>query len=169
MAGRGKPQGGDAWRRAIAGVTPLRKGQQRPAEPPAAPHSPHPAPHRGRSGGGSQPALRQSPFDPGLFRKLSAGKIAVDFTVDLHGLTEDEAYRLLLRRLEAARVHGKRRVVVITGKGRGGEGALRRALPRWLESPRFVPVVSAFTQAHARHGGEGAFYVLIRKSREWEE
>lgn len=164
MAKKRKPQADEAWRREIAGVTPLRKGKGKPERPTGTPEGAPPRPRSAPPGD----AHRQSPFDPGLYRKLSTGKIAIDFTIDLHGLTEDEAYRLLLRKLEAARVHGKRRLLVVTGKGRGGEGPLRRALPRWLTAPRFAPLVSAFTQAHARHGGEGAFYVLLRKSQGWE-
>ena len=51
-------------------------------------------------------------------------------------------------------------VLVITGKGRGGEpGVLRRQVPQWLGLPEFRALVVGFEDASVRHGGEGALYV----------
>ena len=58
---------------------------------------------------------------------------------------------------------GHQCVLVITGKGRGGEGVLRAQLPRWLSQPDLRPLVSRLAPAHARHGGSGAFYVFLRE------
>ncbi|MEL6664227.1 MAG: Smr/MutS family protein [Pseudomonadota bacterium] len=52
---------------------------------------------------------------------------------------------------------------MITGKGRGGEGVLRRNFLEWLSSGRASPHVSGYAPAHARHGGGGAFYVFLRR------
>ena len=61
-------------------------------------------------------------------------------------------------------------VLVITGKGRaaGGEserGVLRRQVPQWLSLPEFRSLVVGFEEAHIGHGGEGALYVRIRRSK----
>jgi DNA-nicking Smr family endonuclease len=57
-------------------------------------------------------------------------------------------------------------VLVITGKGRGGEvGVLRRQVPQWLSLPEFRSFVIGFEDAHIAHGGEGAIYVRVRRSR----
>ena len=53
-------------------------------------------------------------------------------------------------------------VLVITGKGKGGEGVLRRNFLRWLEMPAARVLVSGYSEAHARHGGSGAWYVFLR-------
>jgi DNA-nicking Smr family endonuclease len=57
---------------------------------------------------------------------------------------------------------------VITGKGGivgSGRGALRREVPQWLALPEFRPLVIGFEEAAATHGGAGALYVRIRRSR----
>ena len=41
-------------------------------------------------------------------------------------------------------------------------GVLRRNVPRWLAEPELRMIVVGYTSAHARHGGEGAFYVQLR-------
>ncbi len=107
----------------------------------------------------------------GLDRKgaarLKRGEMAIAGRLDLHGLTQDEAHRALVRFVERAHEAGSRTVLVITGKGGGaGEGVLRRAVPRWLGEARCRKLVLAVAPARPRHGGEGALYVLLRRKRE---
>ena len=61
-------------------------------------------------------------------------------------------------------------LLIITGKGKavGPEserGVLRRQVPHWLSLPEFRSLVVGFEEAHIGHGGEGALYVRIRRSR----
>ena len=74
------------------------------------------------------------------------------------------------RFLRQASGRGARLVLVITGKGARGEagerGVLRRQVPHWLRLPEFRALVIGFEQAHVAHGGEGALYVRVRRSRE---
>jgi len=127
--------------------------------------------------------LRASPpladFDRRKARQIASGKAEVDARIDLHGLDQREAYLRLRGFLADAHARGDRLVLVITGKGGGGEaldrlgefagerrrGVLRRNLPHWLEEPQFREMVSSFTQAGARHGGAGALYVRLRRGR----
>jgi DNA-nicking Smr family endonuclease len=44
-------------------------------------------------------------------------------------------------------------------------GVLRRQVPQWLSLPEFRSLVVGFEEAHIGHGGEGALYVRIRRSR----
>jgi DNA-nicking Smr family endonuclease len=84
----------------------------------------------------------------------------------LHGLTQAEAHDALLAFLHTAQTRGAKLVMVITGKGRGGEGgALKRQVPLWLALPEFRAMVVGFDDAHQRHGGEGALYLRVRKGR----
>jgi DNA-nicking Smr family endonuclease len=101
--------------------------------------------------------------------------VPVDARIDLHGLTQSPAHRKLLHFLEAAQADGARMVLVITGKGKPGEpggygfqerGVLRRAVPDWLRSAAFQPIVSGFSEAGRRHGGAGAIYVRLRRRRD---
>ncbi|WP_269221096.1 Smr/MutS family protein [Brevundimonas vesicularis] len=58
---------------------------------------------------------------------------------------------------------GMRAVLVITGQGRMGGGVIRSAFAEWMHSPALRGVVSGFTIAHQKHGGNGAFYVTLKR------
>lgn len=102
--------------------------------------------------------------------KLSRGRKDIDARLDLHGMTQSRAHRVLLNFLHHAQEDGLSVVLIITGKGRtvGAEserGVLRRQVPQWLGLPEFRSVVIGFDEAHIGHGGEGALYVRIRRVR----
>jgi len=59
-------------------------------------------------------------------------------TVDLHGLTVEQALRRVAQELHAARVRRLRRLVIITGAGwgnRDGKPVLRPRIEAWLRGP----------------------------------
>jgi DNA-nicking Smr family endonuclease len=120
--------------------------------------------------GPAEPAGKQPPF-AALGRRMRArvarGKEAIDGRLDLHGLTQSEAHTALLRFLRAATARDARLVLVITGKGRGESerGILKRQVPQWLSLPEFRALIIGFEQAHVAHGGEGALYIRVRRSR----
>src|SRR5690606_37160209 len=67
-------------------------------------------------------------FDPPTHKKISKGRVDIEARIDLHGLTQSEAYELLYGFLLAAHSRGLKHVMVITGKGRsfGSAGILRQ-------------------------------------------
>lgn len=102
--------------------------------------------------------------------QLSRGRKEIDARLDLHGMTQTKAHRVLLNFLHHAHESGMAFVLIITGKGRtvGPEserGVLRRQVPQWLGLPEFRSFVIGFEEAHIGHGGEGALYVRIRRAR----
>ena len=102
--------------------------------------------------------------------KLSRGRKDIDARLDLHGMTQTRAHRVLLNFLHDASEHGMTFVLVITGKGRtvgqdSERGVLRRQVPHWLGLPEFRSMVVGFEEAHIGHGGAGALYVRIRRAR----
>jgi DNA-nicking Smr family endonuclease len=102
--------------------------------------------------------------------QLSRGRKDIDARLDLHGMTQTKAHRVLLNFLHHAHESGMTFVLVITGKGRtvGPEserGVLRRQVPHWLGLPEFRSFVVGFEEAHIGHGGEGALYVRVRRAR----
>jgi len=101
--------------------------------------------------------------------QLSRGRKEIDARLDLHGMTQTRAHRALSGFLQRAHSDGLTFVLVITGKGRMGaeseRGVLRRQVPQWLSLPEFRSLVVGFEEAHIGHGGEGALYVRIRRSR----
>lgn len=120
-------------------------------------------------------------YDRREARGLGAGRISIDGRIDLHGMRQREAHGALRAFIMRARDKGHRHVLVITGKGaprgsRGDDdfyaeraetpGVLRRAVPLWLDEPDFRGWVVGYTQAAPRHGGEGAIYVRLRRSKD---
>lgn len=107
------------------------------------------------------------PLDRKTVTRLARGTLGLDGRLDLHGLTQEEAHRILQLFLSEAQANGGRMVLVITGKGGGPDdrGVLRRSVPHWLSSPRFRGLVSGFDQAHRSHGGSGALYVRVKRAR----
>jgi DNA-nicking Smr family endonuclease len=102
--------------------------------------------------------------------QLSRGRKEIDARLDLHGMTQTRAHRMLLTFLQRAHHDGLTFVLVITGKGKVGgaeseRGVLRRQVPQWLSLPEFRSLVVGYEEAHIGHGGEGALYVRVRRLR----
>ncbi len=95
--------------------------------------------------------------------QLSAGKIRVEDTLDLHGdVVEKGLARLRTFLVEANRI-GRRCVLVVHGKGTHSEhGApLREAVLGELLGP-LSGLVNMLSTAASSDGGEGATYVMLR-------
>jgi DNA-nicking Smr family endonuclease len=101
--------------------------------------------------------------------QLSRGRKEIDARLDLHGMTQSRAHRALAGFLQRAHSEGMSFVLIITGKGKIGveseRGVLRRQVPQWLSLPEFRSLVVGFEEAHIGHGGEGALYVRITRSK----
>ncbi|RCL03257.1 MAG: Small MutS-related domain-containing protein [Candidatus Tokpelaia sp. JSC189] len=104
-------------------------------------------------------------FDSTVHRKIAQGRLNIDARVDLHGLTQRQAYSLLLHFMQLAQYRGLRHVLVITGKGTssGSDGILRQMVPHWLETISFRLCINAFESAARHHGGHGALYIKLRR------
>jgi len=134
---------------------------------------PKPTPAAAPVNGVPAPAAKPKPqhvahsLDDQTLHKLKKGRLPIEGRVDLHGMTQDEAYSLLLTFLHRAHAGGIRYVLIITGKGSssGGDGILRRAVPAWLSTPAFRHLVSSHDHAARNHGGSGALYVRLRRTR----
>ncbi len=158
---------------------PVEAGATKPAEP-APSHAPsHPpkppaklaknakahAPKPAAKKPPPPPAMDLTALDGARARKLKRGELVPQDRIDLHGATEAVAHRRLETFVLAASAAGLRVVLVITGKGAGGRGILRELVPRWLKEARLRPHVVAVTRAAARHGGDGALYLYLRRHR----
>lgn len=98
-------------------------------------------------------------------KKMHAGKITLDATLDLHGLTQAEAHQRLISFVQSAVQNDYRMVLVITGKGRAGGGILRAKLPQWLRQAPLAPHINAIDHAVQRDGGTGAYYIRLRRRK----
>lgn len=108
--------------------------------------------------------------DRKTLRDLTRGKRRPEASIDLHGMTLAQAHVALNRFVLTSFAAGRRLVLVITGKGKGGEiawdgerGVLRRQVPDWLEADGLGAVVQEVLPAHKGHGGSGALYVVLRR------
>lgn len=114
-----------------------------------------------------RPVVHHYPLEKPVKKKLAKGRLPIEARLDLHGLFQGEAHDLLLDFLLRAHDRGLRHVLVITGKGSsmGSEGALRRAVPLWFSKAEFRFLISSYEWAARHHGGEGAMYVRLARSR----
>jgi DNA-nicking Smr family endonuclease len=119
---------------------------------------PPPAPAAPRVGGS---------VDRATVERLKRGQVNVEARIDLHGMDQRAAFAALMGFIETSSRGGRRALLIITGKGAVSEGGgvLRRNAPNWLMSSPLAGRILAIQPAHARHGGEGAFYVLLRRRR----
>lgn len=172
------------WEDVAETVSPLRpRRRMRPAPalpmPPASPPSvkrprllPMPSYQSALTPGITPPGV----IEPKLRKRLGRGRIVIDGTLDLHGMRQDEAYGALTRYIHARAARGDRTLLVITGKGLkkvNGDpttiverGVLRTMLPIWLSSPELLPLVAGWDQSAQTHGGEGAWYVRLRRQEQ---
>lgn len=178
MKRRGSTPEEDAalWSRVAATVRPIAgkvrpppppPGMRLPEKPPEAP----PPPRRSRIA--DRVAVDAATLDGSWEKRMTRGRLRPDLTVDLHGYTGTRAEAELHARIGDAALSGARVLLVITGKGRRGDdgdddpdrprGVIRSSLPRWLESPSLRPWIAALRPAHPRHGGGGAWYVILRR------
>lgn len=162
----------DLFAAVMRGVKPLPRSRPSPPSPPPAPRPvPLDEPRLPVAAAPATPAL-SSPPNPGIDRRtaerLRKGELAIDRRIDLHGMTEAAAHAALDRFVRQAWHDRARVLLVITGKGSVGQGGgvLRRNLPRWLAAGENAPRVLRVEPAQPRHGGSGAYYVLLRRQRE---
>lgn len=188
-----RPEEESLWQRVAETTRPMRKLSlpqpqevtPRPARRPAQQAEPLPAFRLGEKVRSSSahdlaPTLTEQfahtpvAMDRKAFGKLKRGKLKPEGRIDLHGKTLAQAHPALNRFVLGAHAQGKRLVLVITGKGKdrdsGGPiperlGVLRHQVPHWLTTPPLSSVVLQVTPAHLRHGGAGAYYVYLKRSR----
>lgn len=158
----------DPGDRRLAGPERASRGAARSATSETPPSPPPPGP----------PPL--GTFDRKRARGLVTGRVAIDAKLDLHGLRQDEAYQRLCGFLRDCSARGLSTVIVVTGKGgvrpasqptefgygMPERGVLRRNVPLWLEQAELRVLVASFRTAGIKHGGDGAFYIHLRKRRD---
>jgi len=172
------------WHKLTATVTPLRRVRPRPAAEPVSVEEFAQAIEPAKKVKGRVPPLRApaapppppSPepvpvLDGSWEKRIRAGRLAPDHSIDLHGLNLAAAHVRLDRALGDAAMMGWRVLLVVTGKPRPaplpGEprrrGAIRAEIGDWLTRSPHAHRIASVRQAHPRHGGEGALYVILRR------
>ncbi len=156
------------WAAYAQAVKPLRGRAPLPAPPAperitvSPPPPPRPAPPRATP---ASVAVGVQP--PGLDTKrwteLRRGRLRPERKLDLHGHFAEVAHGLVRRFILDAAADGARCVCIVTGKGQGEGGVLRRELPHWLNAPDLRAHILA--AAHPHKTNAGAVHVLLRRLR----
>jgi DNA-nicking Smr family endonuclease len=136
-------------------TTPLARVLREPVLPPTSPLTVDSAGEivSGRTAGVSHAQLAE----------LRAGRIRPEDTIDLHGKNAVDAEAALRRFLVEAAHLRRRCVLVVHGRGlHSGGVAILRDMTIANLTGALSGLVHSFATAHARDGGPGATYVVIR-------
>ena len=96
-------------------------------------------------------------------RRFRKGELPLDGVLDMHGMTREKAHVALSGFIRNHYERGSRFLLVITGKGL--PGVLRELFPHWLSEPGLRPFLLTYSTAMPKHGGRGAYYILLRRNR----
>ncbi len=107
-------------------------------------------------------------------KQLATGRIEPDFTIDLHGETLSSAHARLNRSLDFAIRTEARVILLITGRPAQdnprlpptSRGVIRASVKDWLAASSHTSRIAAIRNAHPRHGGAGALYLILRRNRD---
>ncbi len=174
------------WHEVAQTVSPLKRARRKPlvrmgSEPLPIPEA-NPRPRKVPVPAVAMPSYRSDGrpsrppghgIEPGMKKRLMRGTMEIDGKLDLHGMRQVEAHAALSRFIHARVARGDRTILVITGKGLKklerdaatiiDAGVLRTMLPIWLSEPSLAPMVAGWDVAAQSHGGEGAYYVRLRR------
>ncbi|QKX01152.1 DNA mismatch repair protein MutS [Wolbachia endosymbiont of Dipetalonema caudispina] len=99
--------------------------------------------------------------------KIDKGKCLINNKLDLHGYSIEDAYSKLIDFIIENYKVGNRYLLIITGQSNivGKTEIIKNNLSKWLNNSKIQYMVLYYRQAIKRHGGKGAFYVLLRKNK----
>lgn len=98
--------------------------------------------------------------------RFKAGAMSIDARLDLHGYTLDKAFDVLKNFIHDQSRRNARCLLVITGKGGLlGRGVLKAEMPVWMNSGEIRSLILSYTTAQPKDGGNGAFYILLKRNR----
>lgn len=90
--------------------------------------------------------------------------LKVEAAIDLHGLTQVKAQEALLAFFDISKAMGRKYVLVITGKGKpDAQSVIRILAQQWFKDNSLYVV--GYCVALPKDGGDGAFYVHVRRDR----
>lgn len=109
-----------------------------------------------------------SHMDGSLAKRFKREEFKVESVLDLHGVTEKDAFDKVCDFIKAAYNQHKRCVLIVTGKGLDDavfseKGVLRKSVPNWLARSEISPLILAYKNPSEAMGGAGALYIMLRK------
>ncbi|MFK7761018.1 MAG: Smr/MutS family protein [Candidatus Midichloriaceae bacterium] len=107
-----------------------------------------------------------SRMNSGMHKSISKGEYKIDSKLDLHGYSIDEAYNTLVNFLNDSYQRKYRMLLIITGKGLNSpdkSSTIKESFFGWIQAWEVKDNFLYVNYAHQKHGGNGAFYVLLKK------
>ena len=113
-----------------------------------------------------------------LKKGIKKGSFHIDKKIDFHGKSLLESEEQFNNTIIESYNAGKRCLLFVTGKGlfksknyeegykpKLYHGIIRASFVDWVRSKKFSKYILSFEQASIEHGGDGAFYVYLRKNK----
>ena len=112
-----------------------------------------------------------------LLSKIKKGKIPVEKTIDLHGYSLEDARQLFIQVIKDCYFKDIRCLLFITGKGAGKKnnhdqtqtklfyGKIRNDFLNWARHESIQQKILLVHQASAKYGGDGAFFIYLRRRK----
>ena len=113
-----------------------------------------------------------------LKKGIKKGSFHVDKKIDFHGKSLLESEEQFNNTIIESYNSGQRCLLFVTGKGlfksknyeesykpKLYHGIIRASFIEWARSKKFSKYILSFEQASIEHGGDGAFYVYLRKNK----
>lgn len=95
--------------------------------------------------------------------------MVIDAKIDLHGFTQELAFKVLENFLRKSYNNNIKRVLVITGKGSSEKpSVIKLEVPRWLKYTELSKYIRSFSVAREKLGGEGAILVDLKSKPKGE-
>ena len=113
-----------------------------------------------------------------LKKGIKKGSFNIDKKIDFHGKSLLESEEQFNNTIIESYKEGQRCLLFVTGKGlfksknheesdkpKLYHGIIRSSFVEWARSKKFSRYILSFEQASIEHGGDGAFYVYLRKNK----
>ena len=113
-----------------------------------------------------------------LKKGIKKGSFHIDKKIDFHGKSLLESEQQFNNTIIESYNSGQRCLLFVTGKGlfklkiheesykpKLYHGIIRASFVEWARLKKFSKYILSFEQASIEHGGDGAFYVYLRKNK----
>ena len=113
-----------------------------------------------------------------LKKGIKKGSFHIDKKIDFHGKSLLDSEERFNNTIIESYKSGQRCLLFVTGKGlfkskkldesdkpKLYHGIIRSSFIEWARSKKFSKYILSFEQASIEHGGDGAFYVYLRKNK----
>jgi DNA-nicking Smr family endonuclease len=108
-------------------------------------------------------------------RAMQGGKWKINAILDLHGYNLEQAETIFSQFIIKNHEQNHRFLLVITGKGNKNQKnyvslstaesneTIKAQLIRWMNHKNLRHLILRYSTAHQKHGGSGAFYILLKR------